>query len=220
MPTQKWTCEQCGTSFDRFQDASDCERSHKSRSKGYRASTSGRLAKTGVPEDRSVYLIHEPGQEALRWGCHINISDSYDTKRYPEWVKSLPFSSSWGNRGLVVWDESIKTVAHIRSVDAFELLIDLQTNAIGAVTVVGERRMKLSGNQVGQEPAYTLVNQISLNTAQANELLRFLQENEAVLQKMAKEAEERWDQALRTAYRIMIQAYLRRQAEECANSQS
>jgi hypothetical protein len=64
------------------------------------------------------------------------------------------------------------------------------------------------------------VNQISLNTAQANELLRFLQENEAVLQKMAKEAEERWDQALRTAYRIMIQAYLRRQAEECANSQS
>lgn len=220
MPTPTWTCEKCGTSFDRFQDASDCEHSHKSRSKDYRGSNTAHTAKVIASEDTSVYLIHESEQEALHWGCHINIRDSKETKRYLEWVKPLASSSSWGKRGLVVWDKSIQTVAYIRSVDAFELLTDLQTNAIGAVTVVGERRTDYSDHVDSQKPPYTLVNKISLDTAQANELLRFLQANEPLLQKMAAEDAEEWRQTLSRVYRILIKARLQRMAEERAKSQS
>lgn len=220
MPIPTWTCKKCGTSFERFQDASDCEDSHTSRSKEYRGSAIGHIAKAVVSEDRSVYLIHASEQEALQWGCHINIRDSNVTERYPGWVKSLSSSSSWGRRGLVIWDKSIQTFAHIRSVDAFEMFTDLQTNAIGAVTVVGERRMNHSDPADSQKTPYTLVNKISLNNAQANELFRFLQANESLLQKMATEDAEEWQQTLSRVYRILIKARLQRMAEEQVKSQS
>lgn len=220
MPTQKWTCEKCGTSFDSFQDASDCERSHKSESKGYRVSSPGHMAKPGASECRSVYLTHESKQEAPQWGCHINVSDSNEREPYPEWVKPLLSSSSWGDRGLVVWDESIRTVARMRAADALELLADLQTHAIEGEIIVGSRRTVYSGHQLGKKTPYILVNKISLDADRASELLRFLLANEALLQKMATKDKERWDEAIRQGYKILLQAYLRIDAEKSVEPQS
>lgn len=101
-------------------------------------------------------------------------------------------------------------VAHIRSVDAVELLTELQAKVIEAPTIVGERRMIYSGYQPDQQLRYTLANTISLDAAQANELLRFLQANEPLLQKLAAEDAEQWQQALRSAYKVFIESYLRR----------
>jgi len=55
--------------------------------------------------------------------------------------------------------------------------------------------------------------------AQANTLLSFLQVNEPLLQKMAKEDKAQWDAALRSGYKILIRAYLRIQAEKQAKSE-
>lgn len=219
MPTQKWTCEKCGTSYDTFQDAIDCERSHKSKAKGFRGARLNHVADADVSEKSRVYLMHEVEQDAQRWGCHINVSDSYSTKQDPDWLKLLSFPG-WGRRGVVVWDRTTQTVARMRVVDVLELLTDLQSNAIGEVTVVGERREVHSPNhQLGQKPPYILANKISLDMAQANTLLSFLQVNEPLLQKMAKEDKAQWDAALRSGYKILIRAYLRIQAEKQAKSE-
>lgn len=213
MPVQKWTCEKCGKSFDTIQAAIDCESSHRLRPKDYQ----GSKLYSGRSNNNRICLIHESEQDADSWGCHINLSSHDKSEQYPEWVKSLS-TYSWCRYGLVVWDKSIQTIAWMSASDALELITNLQTNTSETPLVIGEQTTVRSDHRSDHEPKYTLTNKISLDAAQANTLLIFLQANEPILQKMAKEHNEQVKSRLRQAYLVMIRAYLRTKAEEAAQA--
>lgn len=214
MPIQKWTCETCGKSYDKIQDASLCELTHSTKPKPSSRYASNQVNRNSVLEDSNALAKLSLEQEDQQWGAHINGSTPEKSERCPDWVKSTQ-SSTWREHGiLIIWDKTIQQITRLRAADALEILNHLQTTGTELGITVGHPVSHIGLKQPDQKPQVVLSDKIDLDATQSQALLKFLQDNEPLLKNMAEANAKQWNDALRKVYKIFIQARLRRMREE------
>jgi hypothetical protein len=146
------------------------------------------------------------------WGVHFNFEEQFTSPTTsPAWLTPLQ-RRDWQCRGIVVWDASIRVVAHLYAGYALELLDEMQANDAWQSDgfLIGSPTYQLSSETV--DGTVTLENQIKLASDQAKDLFDFLSMHKKSLKYIANRDNEEAEDALRTVFRL-IAAYGRKVRE-------
>lgn len=162
---------------------------------------------------------HSTILDQTTWGIHLNFEGYFASpSNYPSWLIQLQ-QQDWQRRGIVLWDEDLRIVAHLYAGYALELLEHLQDNSAWNTKGlgVGSPAFQLSSNgentpSTKTEGKLVLKNQIELGTDKAQILFEFLSAQEGLLKRIAVYDKADVKQALNKVYRLIV-AYGRKVRE-------
>lgn len=146
------------------------------------------------------------------WGVHLNFEKHVASPPVsPTWLTHLQ-QRDWQCLGIVVWDASIRVVAHLYSGYALEILEQMRITETWKSNsfVIGSPTYTLSSERV--DGTVTLENQIELSPDQAKDFFDFLNIQKKLLEYIAIRDEEAAEDALRDVFRL-IAAYGRKVRE-------
>lgn len=137
------------------------------------------------------------------WGVHFNFEDHFTSlPTSPAWLTPLQ-QRDWQCRGIVVWDASVRVVAHLYAGYALELLDEMQENDSwqSGGFLIGSPTYQLSSEAV--DGVRTLENQIKLGSDEAKCLFDFLSMHKKSLEYLASRDNEEAEDAVRTVFRLI-----------------
>lgn len=211
MPVQKWICETCGASYDSAEAAISCESRHNF-GLGIDFNNTTEITTASEVHDYSGLDNRAIPNSDLDWGFHLNIAFNGKLKPCPSWA--TPYQrDKWCKRGVIIWDGSIPQVTHLQAAAAIHVFTDLQNYGAERGMMVGEPSLRFSIEHPKQKPQAVLASQIELNSARAQELLKFLQQHQSLLRQMAEADEKQSKLALSTACRLLIEYVLQKKAK-------
>jgi hypothetical protein len=153
------------------------------------------------------------------WGYHINRSKYSQTcPPIPVWAKSR--MHDWSDRGLVIWDEGLRSVTHLRASYAAELLTMMNKNQSwrNDGIIVGDRAYEMivesSKSQITKKAAnerkdkplgkWVLTDKIELSPVRAQEMFTYLTSHEEILHGLVADEEKDVKRVLADAYGFLL----------------
>ena len=156
-------------------------------------------------------------QEAT-WGTRLNEKhySKFDVEA-PEWARNDP-GLSWYSEGIIIWDETEKTVVNLNFWYAMDLLEHLSNNAKWKERgqAVSEekyqfsipiRRRRSKSAPPEEEPPMEnkkIITKLHLSPERTQKLLDFLEHNERLIQSEGRSIKGRYDQAMRMIADMII----------------
>lgn len=144
------------------------------------------------------------------WGIYFNFEGYFaSSPKPPFWLTQLQ-QQDWQQQGVVLWDETLRIVAHLYAGYALELLEHLHNDTVWKINglVIGSPAFQLSTNSASTpstklEGNWVLKNQIELGVDQAQALFEFLSAQEYLLKRISWYDKEDAKQALNKVYRLI-----------------
>jgi hypothetical protein len=162
------------------------------------------LEELGYPnQDEAVPTITKPPLEPV-WGIRLNTRQaSYND--YPAWSNRTQ-REKWNKRGLTLWDEAQQQITYLRGTQALEVLNALHEGDAWRERgiTVGEPTTRINLDDPDKPPQVVLTHQISLNAAQTQELLDYLDHHEAELKRLGDQEEKEQRKVLTNVYTILL----------------
>jgi hypothetical protein len=162
---------------------------------GYRGSQFWK--KTAKRNLVSVQIVGESKIGTKKWGMHLNENRITNVNGIPSWTTTFQIAE-WKSRGLVIWDESSKTVSNLQPAYAYRLLVNFRKS----------KKWKIKGIMVGQEGVEiqckiprrrnevsssshrsraVIINSIKLDGNRSQKLFEFLETNEGRIKYLCHE---------------------------------
>jgi len=126
------------------------------------------------------------------WGAHINPTKYAEfSPEYPDWLNPLQ-KQDWRDRGLVIWDATTQVVTHLYANYALRILETMKDTDTWKTDgyVIGSPAYRMSildttdeclEIEESEKNSWVLTDQIKLSPKQADELLKFLTDEEDAL---------------------------------------
>jgi hypothetical protein len=145
------------------------------------------------------------------WGMKINGGWFPIGRKCPEWANNFQ-RKIWGESGLIIWDETAKTITHVLASNAINVLEYLSITEewkLGGI-VVGEPATRLIIGKTVSETKTALKNEINLTVEQCTQLLDFLQRNKDDLERIQEQEKQHRRHSLGKVYSILLKFAVRR----------
>ena len=150
------------------------------------------------------------------WGAHINPTRYAEfSPEYPDWLNPHQ-KQEWRDRGLVLWDSTTQVVAHLYAnyvLRILETMKDTDTWKTGGY-VIGSPvyRMLISDTPNKQsvpieyhQNGWVLINKISLSSERAEDFLKFLTNEEAMLFLIATDEDKEMREACAMVVELLVE---------------